>query len=211
VTNIVGPLVLGQFTVTNISIMQFNPQTALMEQTIRITNIGSSNVASARVMILGSTNPVYNAVGTNNTFGTVTNYPFVIYGAPLNSGDSADLLLEYASLNRSANGVTNNISYVAVGAGPFDATAPGGTNSTLAIDRLVILANGSVLIEWASTPGKNYSILYSDTNSSATTLEAQPSVTAQADRTQWVDSGPPKTVSPPGSVPMRLYRLRQNN
>src|SRR5262249_33241594 len=159
-------------------------------------------VASARVMILGSTNPVYNAVGTNNTFGTATNYPFVIYGAPLGTNESADLLLEYASLNRSAVGVTNNISYLAVGAGPFYGTQSGGTNSTLEITLFYVLTNGSVLLEFASTPGKNYSILYSDTNSTATTLEAQPSITAQADRTQWVDSGPPKTVSPPASVGM---------
>jgi len=34
-----------------------------------------------------------------------------------------------------------------------------------------------------------------------------PAVTANTKRTQWIDSGPPKTVSHPSAVPARSYRI----
>jgi uncharacterized repeat protein (TIGR01451 family) len=213
VTNTVGALIFpSSLVITNVGIMAFNPQTSLMEQTLQVMNTGS-NVESARVIVLGTTNLLWNAVGTNNTFGTNDN-PFVLLGAPLNTGEVVDVLLEFFSLNRKAAGITNTTTYIAVPSGPFDASVgAGGTNSVFQITRFIVLTNGSggTLIEFTSTPGKSYSILYSDTNSSALTLLAQPPITAQADRTQWVDDGPPKTISHPSNAFMRVYRVRQNN
>ncbi len=45
-TNIdVGPLVAGSLVASNITAMTFNPQTGLMEQTVRIVNIGTKAVS----------------------------------------------------------------------------------------------------------------------------------------------------------------------
>ena len=74
------------------------------------------------------------------------------------------------------------------------------------------LANGSILIEFTSIPGRSYSVLYSsDTNAFSTPLVAVPNITAQADKTQWIDDGPPKTVSHPATNGSRTYRVRFNN
>jgi hypothetical protein len=64
-----------------------------------------------------------------------------------------------------------------------------------------------VLIEFQSIPGHTYSVLYSDDSSFTNTLVAQPSIVAPADRTQWIDDGPPKTISAPTNVSSRFYQV----
>ena len=61
------------------------------------------------------------------------------------------------------------------------------------------------VIEFASVPGKTYTIVYSDDMKSWKT--AVPAVTASANRTQWYDDGPPKTDSWPGERGKRFYRV----
>jgi len=53
-------------------------------------------------------------------------------------------------------------------------------------------------------------VLYADNSSFTNELAAQPAIVAPADRVQWIDDGPPKTVSPPASVSSRFYRVIQN-
>ena len=64
------------------------------------------------------------------------------------------------------------------------------------------------VIEFASVPGKVYTIIYS--SDMVTWKVATPSVTANANVTQWYDDGPPKTESQPISVGTRFYRVIQN-
>ena len=93
---------------------------------------------------------------------------------------------------------------LAVAVPAFDPTGPQGVPpDILKVD----FAPGRVLVEFESVPGRNYSVQYSE-DAFATTYTAQPSITATANRTQWIDSGPPKTISVPGGS--RFYRVIQN-
>jgi len=89
---------------------------------------------------------------------------------------------------------------------------PSGTNLAggVAISRefidMRIAGNPRFVIEFASIPGRTYTILYSDDNM-LTWKAATPSLTASATSTQWYDDGPPKTGSKPLSISSRLYRV----
>jgi uncharacterized repeat protein (TIGR01451 family) len=200
-TNIVISGFSGQLIATNASAMVYNPQTGFMEQTINLANIGTNSVASARVIVSGLTNRLYNSVGTNN------GNPFVVYGSTLDINQSVNLVLEYFIPTRLPITVPNS-NYTAVGVSATDLSAVPGTNGTFQITRIVILTNGNWLVEFQSILGRSYTIQYSGDGVNFT--NAQPSIIAPADRVQWIDDGPPKTISPPASAPSRFYRVLLN-
>lgn len=204
------PFVTGQLIATNLTAMTLNPQNGLMEQTIRLVNSGTSSVPSARVIVTGlTTNRLHNAVGTNFN-NSATGDPFVVLGAPLGAGQSADLVLEYVITNRIPVQISNS-SYQAVAGSAVDLSVTPGTNGTFAITLSTNLPSGGFVIEFQSTPGASYTILYSTNGVSFTNpLAAQPSITAKADKTMWIDDGPPKTISPPPADGSRFYRVRRN-
>ena len=72
------------------------------------------------------------------------------------------------------------------------------------------LPDGRLLIEFQSIPGRNYTILYADNPQMTNALAAQPVVIAPADRVQWLDGGPPGTVSAPTNVSSRFYSVLLN-
>lgn len=203
-TNVTVTNFFGTLIATNVSAMVYNPQTGLMNQTIRLSNLGTNSVASARVIVSGLTNWLYNAVGTNN------GNPFVVYANALDTNQSVDLVLEYFIPTRQPITVSNS-QYVAGGVPATVFSGPGGTNGVFYITLITNLADGNILIEFQSIPGRNYTVLYSDDGVNfSNALAAQPSITATADRTQWIDDGPPKTVSPPISATNRYYRVLLN-
>jgi uncharacterized repeat protein (TIGR01451 family) len=197
----VGAFLSTNLVATNVSTMTYDPQTGLMEQMIQLSNVGTSSVPAARVIISGLTNRLYNAVGTNN------GNPFVVYGAPLNPGQSVSLLLEYFVPTRLPVVVPNS-AYQAVGVPTNNPSIPPGT--PFAVTRMVALPSGEVLIEFASISGRTYTILYSDNLGFTNALAAQPPIVAPADRVQWIDDGPPKTVSAPANTTSRFYRILLN-
>jgi uncharacterized repeat protein (TIGR01451 family) len=199
----VDALITNQLIATNLtSPMVFNPQNSLMEQTIRLVNVGASNVSSARVIVTGLTNWLRNAAGTNN------GNPFVVYAAPLAPNESVDLLLQYFIPTRLPVAVQNS-NYIAFPTSAFSVLAP--TNFTFAITNFVTLPSGAFLIEFPATPGRTYTILYNtDAAFTTNTMAAIPSIVAQAGKVQWIDDGPPKTISHPGIPPSRFYRVLLN-
>jgi len=66
-----------------------NWQNGLTEQFILLTNTGTNDVTAARVVVAGLTNHLFNAVGTNS------GHPFVYFSAPLATGQSVRLLLQF--------------------------------------------------------------------------------------------------------------------
>jgi len=182
------------------STQQYNPQTGLMEQSITLTNLGTNTAVSARVFVQGLTNRLYNAVGTNN------GNPFVVYATNLDAGDSVDMLLEYFVPTRLP---VPDPTLVAAEVSAPGWTVPSGTN--VHISRLLILPSGRVLIEFPAETNRNYTVLYCpDATFSNKTLVALPSITAPADRVQWIDYGPPKTISHPAHITSRMYRVIAN-
>ena len=201
-TNItVLPFDTSQLIATNFSTMTYNPQNGLMEQTIQLSNIGTNSVAGARVVVSGLTNVLYNAVGTNN------GNPFVQYGGTLSPGQSVNLLIQYFVPTRLPITVSNS-AYAAVPIPMPNLSLPPG--APFAITLMTNLPDGRILIEFQSIPGRSYTILYADNPSMTNAFAAQPAVVAPADRVQWIDGGPPVTVSAPTNVSSRFYSVLLN-
>lgn len=198
---IVEPLLAGSLVASNVSAMVFNPQSGLMEQTVRLVNVGTTSAPSARIIVSELTNRLFNAVGTND------GNPFVVYGAALEANQSVDLLFEYFIPTRLP--VLVDDSQLHPFAMPASNLAPPGGTPFL-ITLVTNLPNGDILIEFPSLPGRSYTVLYSTNPGFTNELAAQPSIIAPADRVQWIDDGPPKTVSRPASVSERFYRVIQN-
>jgi uncharacterized repeat protein (TIGR01451 family) len=181
------------------SAQTFNPQTGLMEQTIILSNASPDAVEAARVNVGGLTNNLFNAVGTNS------GVPYVVHASPLAAGAGVELLLEYfnPSLTPGAEPVLTAFAIA-----PPDLTPPDQQPLMVEI-REVDLEVGRVLLEWAAAVGRSYTVIYWDSSGGMTNI-AQPSVVAPASRVQWIDDGPPKTISNPANSVSRFYQVLEN-
>ncbi len=88
-------------------------------------------------------------------------------------------------------------------------TPPLPVGTVLQLDRLAFISEGELTIEFATIPGHTYVVEYSANLISWTA--AVPPIVANATKTQWIDSGPPETDSPPGPLGQRYYRVVQTN
>jgi hypothetical protein len=140
---------------------------------------------------------LYNAVGTNS------GSPFVAYPNALAPAEFVDLILEYFVPTRLP---VPDPTLLALEVPAFTPGNPAGV--PVQISRLLLLAPGTVMLEFGTVPGKSYTVFYSDNPSFTTAHAAQPAIPATADRTQWIDSGPPKTSTPGAS---RFYRAIENH
>jgi hypothetical protein len=85
-----------------------------------------------------------------------------------------------------------------------------GTSTNVNITRIVKLTSGNMLVEFPATLGRNYTVVYSDNVLFSNAMVAPPSITAPANEVQWIDYGPPTTVSAPANSTVRFYRVMQN-
>ncbi len=188
--------------VTN-STQYINLVNGLEEQSILLSNAGPSSVTAARVVVMGLTNQLFNAVGTNN------GNPFVYYSTNLAVGQSVSLLLQY--FPRGPFPFTNNqLNAFEVSVPNWTPPAVTTTSTNVNISRIVELNNGWMLIEFPTTLGRTYTVVYSDNVLFSNAMVAPPSLVAPANRVQWIDYGPPTTVSAPTNASTRFYRVFQN-
>lgn len=176
----------------------FNPQTGLLEQHIGLINEGSNSVTAARVLVAGLTNWLFNATGTNQ------NTPFVDYPARLNPGQTVEFVLQYFSSSRSP-GPTPVLNAVGV---PVPIIPPlAGTP----VPGLQIQAreDGSALLQFPAIEGQRYAIRYASSPAFTNAWTIQPLVLAPGSWVQWLDQGPPATLSSPADAPVRFYRVHQ--
>lgn len=171
-------------------------QTGLMEQIVRVFNRSALAFEAVRVGVHGlqPNARVFNATGTNDA-----GEPYLEYDRPLAPGAFVDLTIEYFVPDRSIPSGT--LTFEAVEPPPpFD---PAGTVQE--IIRSLRLADGSFLIDFATSAGRTYYLQYSaDLNDWRT---ARPPVSGSGGGMQWVDNGPPKTESHPSTQPNRFYRV----
>ncbi len=183
-----------------------NFQNGFIEQTILLSNVGANAVPAGRVVVTGlTTNRLYNAVGTNN------GNPYVVYAASLDTNQSVNLLLQFSVHNRSVFPFGNSQLHAA--AVPVPNLAPplaAAVSTNINISRIIRRSNGSILLEWPSTTNLTYTVVYSDNVLFSNAMIAPPGIVAPANRTQWIDYGPPTTVSAPTNAPIRFYRIFQN-
>lgn len=192
----------GPLAVTTNSPETYNPQNGLVEQSITVTNNDTNNAAAVRVVVSGLTNRLFNAVGTNS------GNPFVVDSAALNTNQSVNLLLQY-SASAYFTFTNGQLSAFAVPLPDWTPPPATGTSTNLVISRIVELANGNMLIEFPTTAGQTYTVVYSDSVSFSNATIAPPPIVAPANRTQWIDYGPPTTRSVPTNT-ARFYRVLQN-
>ncbi len=74
------------------------------------------------------------------------------------------------------------------------------------VAHIVPLDEGRIAIQFNSTVGRTYFVEYSDTSPAGPWLTIPTPLTAAANKTQWIDHGPPTTL-PFGN--MRFYRIRE--
>jgi hypothetical protein len=73
------------------------------------------------------------------------------------------------------------------------------------IDRGIMLANQTFLVEFTSITNRTYYIQYS--SDLKNWLTAKPAITGNGTKVQWIDNGEPKTISAPSATQMRFYQL----
>jgi uncharacterized repeat protein (TIGR01451 family) len=187
---------ITNLVLTVLSAITLNPQTGLFEQRIEVSNGGPATPSSVLVLVSGlaANATLYNATGKTNGL------PYVQSSSPLGIGSNVVFLLEYYVPTRVA---PTNLTYT-VEAGPI-VIPPVVTGTILSISRMIKLDNGSVLVEFSAVPGQVYAVQYS--SDMVTWLTAVPAITAPANQVQWIDSGPPKTVSSPAQQGARYYRV----
>jgi hypothetical protein len=174
-------------------------QSGLFTQEITITNDNPLPLAGFRLLIVGlpDDGQVYNAHVTTSGGAAI-----IDSNNDLGVGESVTLTIEFHRPNLDPNFTpTYSIEAAFAEDPPEPAVAPAGS----AIDRMLILGSGDILVEFTTTPGAIYAIEYS--HDMQIWHRVVPSITANANRAQWIDSGPPKTISHPSSVDRRYYRV----
>lgn len=190
----------GQLELVTNSSQNPDVVSGLMEQSILLSNPGTNDVPAARIVVTGLTNRLFNAVGTNN------GNPFVYYSAPLAAGQSANLLLQYypSTFFPFTNGQLHAFAVPVPDWTPPTITT---TSTNLNISRIVKLNNGWMLVEWPAVTNRKYTVVYSDNVLFSNALVAPPSILAPANWLQWIDYGPPTTISAPTNADSRFYRV----
>jgi len=197
VTTAVGVPVTN-LVLTVLSGITLNLQTGLFEQRVQVFNGGGGRAPAATVLVLVSglaaNATLYNAAGRTN------GVPYVQSAGPLAVGDSIVFTLEYYVPTRVT---PSHLTLTAEAGPPMNPPAINGT--IMSISRTVGLPNGSVLVEFDTIPGRIYAVQYS--SDMTTWLTAVPVIVAPANRTQWIDAGPPQTDVSPAQVIVRYYRV----
>jgi uncharacterized repeat protein (TIGR01451 family) len=200
--NVINYLSLPLFVVTN-SAQTFDLANGSTEQSILVSNNVGTNVLAVRVVVTNLTKELFNAVGTNN------GNPFVVLNTTLPAGQGVNLRLQFAP--RGLFPLANS-QLQAFGVPLLNLTPPAAlSNSTsLNISRLVPLTDGTMLIEFPTTNGLTYTVVYSDNIAFSNAMMALPAIIAPANRLQWIDYGPPTTTSMPANSTNRFYRVLLN-
>lgn len=183
-------------------------QSGLFVSKVTITNNNSEPIPAFRLYVknLPDDVQVYNAHGTpdggTRFRGTPpVDLPYLLYNRPLAAAASVTLSVEFFRPSLDPD-FTPQYEIELL---PVPETEPASASGGIPVTRNQIISNSDYLIEIASTPGAVYAVEYS--HDMATWTRVVPSVTAPANRLQWIDSGPPKTASHPSTVPARYYRF----
>jgi len=199
----------GSQTITTISSSQqlsvlpgvivLNPQTGRFEQTVIITNPGPGTVDAVRLYVQG----LRSGVHFQNASGTNAGRAYAQYSLPLLPGATVTFVLKFYVPDRG----TFSDTLQAEAASPEPARPVVGG---LAVSRVfllsAILGEPRVVVEFATIPGRSYTVIYRDPGSPHW-LAAMPPIIASATVTQWFDDGPPETTSRPGPIGSRDYRV----
>lgn len=176
-------------TIVREGLVELNPTTGKYEQTLTIANNGPRGIAGIQVVV----------TSLNNGFvldGHEDN--IAVSNSPLGPGETVSLVLEYHS---KISGVAPRPDFEVQILNPEgEPQAPGGGEPALRV-----LSDSSKLFSFDAVVGKTYQIEYSY---DMITWKVSPvTVTAGANRAQWLDQGEPKTDCHPSECTSRYYRV----
>jgi len=194
----------GTFLAVTNTGQKVDQQNGLIEQMIQVTNTSASSVQAVRLVVTGLTNKLYNASGTN------AGYPFVVYPVSLPPGGQVGMRLQYSP--RLPFPFTNGqLHAYEVPATVLNYAPPVAQTSTnFNYYRLASLPDGDMLLEFTNLGG-TYTVIYSDNLQFSNAMIATPVVQSGANRIQWLDYGPPGTISAPTNDPGgRYYKVIMN-
>jgi hypothetical protein len=182
---------------------QSGPFSGLYIAKVTVTDEKSEALPSFRLYVndLPEDVQVYNASGTRMYGVPALELPYLFYDGSAEGASSVTLIvvLFRATVNGDFTPVYD-VELLTPAETMPDATS-GGINVTLT----KVLSNGDILIELASLPGHEYAVEYSE--DLTVWSRVFQSISASADRLQWIDDGPPKTAVRPSQVRQRFYRL----
>ncbi len=181
------------------AMLVLNRQTGLYEHAITVTNTGAREVAGFDLDVTGLPEDVtvHNASQSNGDGWAIH------HRRPLAAGESVELLIEYFTPVRG----TELDPQVSIGLVTEPQGHPQAPEGGLAVDRFEVLDDGSVLVEFTTEPGSLYEVHYS--HDGALWHLSPVRVRAAGNRVQWIDSGPPRTSTPPAGEKSRFYRVRE--
>jgi VCBS repeat-containing protein len=183
---------------TYLTSVYYNPQKDFFEQRVRVTNPTYSVLNAVRVLVLNLTN--VPAITVGNRSGTTNGIPYVQSYAAIPPGGYIDLTIEYLSPMRIMPSPILRAELVPP-AGP----QPPLSGSFQHINRGVLLANHTYLVEFNTQSNRVYAVQYSDDLVHWKT--AQPALAGEGSWIQWIDNGEPKTEGSPAAAAARFYRL----
>ena len=184
-----GSMEIGEGSIT------LDLQTALLKQTITVTNNNPLDIPAFRVLVNG----LPGDVTVHNAQGASGGVPFLLYNQPLAAGESIDLVVEYFQITASG-GFQPEFQIELV-----DSAGEAFSVAGIELNRVTSLPNEDKLLEFVSVVGEVYTIQYS--RDGENWINVVPDVIAGANVTQWVDNGPPKTSSHPSTTGNRFYRV----
>ena len=184
-----GSMEIGEGSIT------LDLQTALLKQTITVTNNNPLDIPAFRILVNG----LPGDVTVHNAQGASGGVPFLLYNQPLAAGESIDLVVEYFQITASG-GFQPEFQIELV-----DSAGEAFSVAGIELNRVTSLPNEDKLLEFVSIVGEVYTIQYS--RDGENWINVVPDVIAGANVTQWVDNGPPKTSSHPSTTGNRFYRV----
>jgi uncharacterized repeat protein (TIGR01451 family) len=200
--------VTNRVAIIGMTPQKLNFQNGLMEQLVTITNLTTNTLSSVRLVVtnLQSPNSLYNVAGTNNS------NPFLMILGPLGPTNSMQVLVQFVAPSRTPIPV----NYIAL-EGPSLTSLPTPTGTIVPISRFTTILTtydparprvryASVYIEFPTTVGKSYSLVYVTTVDGTNWVAVQPPLVANSTHGQFTDTAP--QVSGEGD---RFYHVIEHN
>ncbi len=144
---------------------------------------------------------LYNRTSPSN-YSEPAHIDYIDYPYPVAVNASVSLKLEFYTTTRSLpNPFSPTLKVTTLPTSEVSSTDSSGVQPRIRM----LPPNNNVLLEWDSTLGQWYRIKYS--SDLVNWYDCPVPVQGVANRTQWVDDGPPFTNVPPSSVGARYYKL----
>ncbi len=173
----------------------------LFLQAITVVNPGAADIF-ARILVRGlGVDSLGNPIRLFNAAGSANGVPFLLAG-PVRAGVPMVVAAEFYVSDRR----TVPTPSIEVQIGSDFAPAVSASHPVTITRRDG--PGGLRIVEFLTAPGVAYYIQYAP-GAAGPWRTSLPAVSGTGSRVQWIDSGPPRTDSPPSAAPTRIYRVFQ--